>query len=125
MIRSRAFVAAASRAACGLAASGADPACKLADDADRSLRLLANVRHLFQYNYGFIARPELNNENFTRNAYIHPLWTPSGKVITDDWAGKDKHWRHRGLFYAWTKTEIGGKPRPSRSRTSSGSGWPS
>ena len=71
--------------------------------------MLADGRQLFQYHYGFVSRPELQNENFTRNAYIHPIWTPSGRVITDDWAGKDKHWHHRGLFFAWTKTEINGE----------------
>jgi hypothetical protein len=84
--------------------------CKLEDDAGKCLRLLADGRQLFQYNYGFVSQPELKNENFTRNAYIHPIWTPSGRVITDDWAGKDKHWHHRGLFFAWTKSEIAGKP---------------
>ena len=39
--------------------------------------MLADGRQLFQYHYGFVSRPELQNENFTRNAYIHPSWTPS------------------------------------------------
>lgn len=102
------ILAAALATTAALAAADHRVACKLEDDAGKCLRLLADGRPLFQYNYGFVSRPELNNGNLTRNAYIHPLWTPSGKVITDDWP-KD-HFHHRGLFFAWTKTEIAGQP---------------
>ena len=77
MIRLRTFAVVASLAASGLAAVGADLACKLENEAGKSLRLFADGRQLFQYNYGFVSRPELQNENFTRNAYISTFVTPS------------------------------------------------
>ncbi len=83
---------------------------KLEDDRQGGLRLLADGKPVCQYNYGAVSRPEFGNDNYTRNAYLHPVWTPSGKVITDDWAEKDNHLHHRGVWFAWTKTEIHGRP---------------
>jgi hypothetical protein len=42
---------------------------------------------------------------FTRGAYIHPVHAPNGAVVTDDFA--DDHPHQRGVFFAWTKTEVG------------------
>lgn len=82
------------------------------EDDGQAVRVLADGRPLFQYLYVPCARPELKNDNYSRSGYIHPVWTPSGKILTDDWAGYgqgDDHWHHRGVWFAWTKTEIGGK----------------
>src|SRR6185436_11445480 len=44
---------------------------------------------------------------FTRGGYIHPVYSPSGKVITDDYTPDHKH--HHGIWSPWTKTEFEGK----------------
>lgn len=46
-------------------------------------------------------RPDLN-PLFLRGGYLHPLTTPAGKVITDDYALNHLH--HHGVWMAWTKT---------------------
>lgn len=43
-----------------------------------------------------------NDPTYTRTGYIHPLCSPSGKVITGDYAPDHPH--QHGLFFAWTKT---------------------
>ena len=49
-----------------------------------------------------------NALHFSRTGYIHPLYSPSGKIITGDYAADHPH--HHGLFFAWTKSSFRGKP---------------
>jgi hypothetical protein len=44
---------------------------------------------------------------FQRGAYLHPIRTLSGKVITDDYP--PNHIHHHGIWWAWTKTEFDGR----------------
>jgi hypothetical protein len=44
---------------------------------------------------------------FTRGGYIHPVYTPSGKLLTDDFPPDHKH--HHGIWSPWTKTEFEGR----------------
>src|SRR5262245_53045588 len=46
-------------------------------------------------------------ELFRRGAYLHPIRTLSGKVITDDYP--PNHIHHHGIWWAWTKTEFDGR----------------
>lgn len=41
-----------------------------------------------------------------RSGYIHPLVTPSGRVVSDDLSPHHPH--QHGLFFAWTKAEYQG-----------------
>ncbi len=45
---------------------------------------------------------------FARSGFIHPLKTPSGHVLTG--IHPDDHYHHLGLWHAWVKCEIDGKP---------------
>ncbi len=44
---------------------------------------------------------------FLRGGYIHPVFTPSGRLVTDDYPSD--HYHHHGIWFAWTKTEFEGK----------------
>jgi hypothetical protein len=44
---------------------------------------------------------------FRQGGYIHPVFTPSGRVITDDYP--PDHFHHHGIWFAWTKTEFEGR----------------
>ena len=44
---------------------------------------------------------------FLRSGYIHPVFTPSGRLVTDDYPSD--HYHHHGIWFAWTKTEFEGK----------------
>ena len=46
--------------------------------------------------------------HFSRTGYIHPLYSPRGRVITGDYAADHPH--QHGLFFAWTKSSFRGKP---------------
>jgi len=46
---------------------------------------------------------------FLRGGYIHPVYTPSGRMVTDDYPSD--HYHHHGIWFAWTKTQFeGGHP---------------
>lgn len=51
-------------------------------------------------------RPDLK-PIFHRGGYIHPVLSPSGKQITDDYPANHKH--HHGIWFAWTHTEFEGR----------------
>jgi len=44
---------------------------------------------------------------FLRGGYIHPVYTPQGRIVTDDYPSD--HYHHHGIWFAWTKTEFEGK----------------
>ncbi len=41
---------------------------------------------------------------FRRGGYLHPLWTPSGRIVSDDYP--ENHLHHHGVWVSWTKTEF-------------------
>jgi hypothetical protein len=44
---------------------------------------------------------------FRRGGYLHPVYTPSGRLVTDDFPPDHRH--HHGIWFAWTKTEFEGR----------------
>ena len=44
---------------------------------------------------------------FRQGGYIHPVFTPSGRIVTDDYP--PDHFHHHGIWFAWTKTEFQGR----------------
>lgn len=87
---------------CGRAA--AETGFSWVDEAG-SLRLYWRARPVLQYNYMAVSPPDGVAQAFRRSAYIHPIWNPAGEIVTDDFAAD--HFHHRGVWLAWSKTEIG------------------
>ena len=46
-------------------------------------------------------------EVYNRDGYLHPVWSPSGRVITDDYP--PDHIHHHGIWAAWTNTIFQGR----------------
>lgn len=46
-------------------------------------------------------------QDFHRGGYLHPVFTPSGIQVSDDYPADHKH--HHGIFTAWTSTEYEGR----------------
>ncbi len=53
-----------------------------------------------------LPRPEIAPV-FLRGGYLHPLLTPSGTVVTDDYP--KNHLHHHGIWTAWTNTVFQGR----------------
>ena len=74
-------------------------------DDGGALRLEYGDKPVLQYNQAPVAQPDGVADVFARSAYIHPIWSTAGQVITDDFPSD--HYHQRGLFLAWTKTQFG------------------
>ena len=46
-------------------------------------------------------------EKFRRGGYLHPLLTPAGRQVTDDYPANHLH--HHGVWSPWTKTKFEGR----------------
>lgn len=74
------------------------------DEPGRYLELQNRGTPVLRYNYGTVIPPnEKIPEIQSRNAYIHPVWTPAGQMVTDDF--HPDHLHQRGLWFAWTETQ--------------------
>ena len=68
----------------------------------------AKGRPLFEYRKKPSEEEKHNAPHYSRTGYIHPLYSPSGKIITGDFAPDHPH--QHGLFFAWTKSSFRDKP---------------
>ena len=67
-----------------------------------------NGAPVLQYNSAETKLPRKKiKKKFQRGGYIHPVQTPSGITITDDYPRNHTH--HHGIWAAWTKTEFDGR----------------
>jgi hypothetical protein len=55
---------------------------------------------------GATPRADIKPE-FVRGGYLHPVLTPQGVTVTDDYPADHKH--HHGIWTAWTTTEYEGR----------------
>ena len=76
------------------------------DISPESLELTESGRPVYVYNHGVI-RPEGVPADRYRCCYVHPLYSPKGVVVTDDFP--QDHYHHRGIFWVWPVVNVGGK----------------
>ena len=78
-------------------------------DGDRLtiLGTARNGREMLHYQGGKTPLPKGYEPQFQRGGYLHPLYSPSGKLVTDDYPPKHKH--HHGIWSPWTKTSFEGR----------------
>jgi len=65
-------------------------------------------RPLLEYRKKPSGKAKNHASHYSRTGYIHPLYSPSGKIITGDYAPDHPH--QHGLFFAWTKSSFRNKP---------------
>jgi len=71
-----------------------------------SLGLFENGKPVYVYNHGLM-RVEGAPEDRFRCCYVHPVYSPDGVVLTDDFP-RD-HYHHRGIFWSWPVVNIEGE----------------
>jgi hypothetical protein len=62
---------------------------------------------VLRYNYALTPAPPGISELYERSGYIHPIWTPLGKILTRIHASDHIH--HMGFWNPWTKTVFEGR----------------
>jgi len=76
------------------------------EERDGAVVFLLDGRELFSYVFQDRLREGVS-ERFRRNSYIHPIRSPGGVVLTDDFP-PDHDW-HSGLFWRWPRMVWNGK----------------
>jgi hypothetical protein len=74
---------------------------------DQSYILFNGDQQVLHYNYAKASLPAGVDTAFSRSGYIHPLFSPAGKVLT--MIQPPDHFHHYGLWNAWTRTVFNGK----------------
>jgi len=70
----------------------------------KTLTVRVGDKSVLRYTIAPIEQPD---PLFTRSGYLHPIWTPSGKILTND--SPANHLHHHGLWSAWTSSEFEGR----------------
>jgi len=68
---------------------------------DTSIVLLKNDNQILQYRHALLPPPPGKADKWARSGFIHPLYSPSGEVLT--WVQPPDHLHHMGLWNPWTK----------------------
>ncbi len=72
----------------------------------KELVISQNNQKVMQYNVTEVFPPDTVRTIYRRSAFIHPLWSPSGNVLTR--INAPDHWHHFGIWNPWTKTHFEG-----------------
>jgi hypothetical protein len=76
-------------------------------DDEGVLEIRRKDRGILQYNHIPVAPPEGRDVLYTRSGFIHPLWSPTGDILTD--IHPPDHPHHMGIWMPWTNTEFEGR----------------
>lgn len=71
------------------------------------LTLTIDDKNVLSYRHALKSPPEGVSELYSRNGYIHPLWSPGGEVITR--IQPPDHYHHYGIWNPWTRTDFEGR----------------
>jgi hypothetical protein len=67
---------------------------------DGTILIHSGNKNLLQYNFKTVYPPQGVDTAYKRSAFIHPLWTPNGKVLTR--IQPRDHYHHYGIWNPWT-----------------------
>lgn len=101
----REFELRAGSGAASVSASKSDSVVVVSDEA--KIRVSARGKPVLEYNQAHVEPPAGIDARNGRSAHIHPLRTPSGRIVTDEFPPDHAH--QSGVFLAYTKTEFAGR----------------
>jgi hypothetical protein len=88
---------------------GSPPAASVvrAKQNNKILLIEKDDTKVLSYNHAIVPPPAGQSELFNRSGFIHPLWSPTGSVLTN--IHPKDHYHHVGIWMPWTRTEFEGK----------------
>lgn len=87
--------------------AAADGGVQVQQDGDIVKLSIAGRRVLeYQGGAGTLPRPDIK-PIYRRGGIIHPIFSPSGKLVSDSYA--PNHLHQHGVWFSWTKTEFDGR----------------
>ncbi len=80
----------------------------LVEKKDKGLLVKVAGKDVLFYNTAFMPPPDTLPSFYARSGFIHPLFSPSGKILTDDFPVGHAH--QHGIMTAWVNAEFRRKP---------------
>ena len=74
---------------------------------DQGVTFASGKDRIAQYNTRIVDPPKGKSPLYRKSGHLHPLWTPSGKVVTEEFPADHIH--QHGMFSAWVNTEFDGR----------------
>lgn len=75
-------------------------------DGRLEVRVESRTALVYQMDREALPRQDIKPE-YKRAGYIHPVFSPSGRLVTDDYPSNHVH--HHGIWTPWTKTKFQGR----------------
>jgi hypothetical protein len=75
---------------------------------ERGIELVHSGRAVLRYHTAVAEPPAGIDAVYRRSGFLHPVATPSGRVVTADFPADHAH--QHGIFSAWVKTSFEGRP---------------
>lgn len=72
--------------------------------SEKDLMIRSNDASIINYRYGETLPPGGVNPLFKRSGFVHPVWSPSGEVLSR--IQPPDHYHHYGIWAPWTMTRI-------------------
>ncbi|WP_339727078.1 PmoA family protein [uncultured Gimesia sp.] len=76
-------------------------------DTGKAYQMRVGDHPVLNYNYKHISAPDSLDPLYGRSAHIHPIWTPAGKIVSDEFPPDHAH--QSGQFLAYTKAKFEGR----------------
>ncbi|MFK7912102.1 MAG: PmoA family protein [Akkermansiaceae bacterium] len=73
----------------------------------KELLLQSDLQKILTYHAAHVPSPDPKQPWYGRSGFIHPVRTPSGRIVTDDFPRDHLH--QHGIMMAWTSSIIDGK----------------
>jgi hypothetical protein len=67
----------------------------------------ARDKEVLRYNWGVQASPPGVDPLHDAAGYLHPVWAPSGRIVSNDFPGPHPH--HHGIWFCWRDAEFEGR----------------
>ncbi len=77
------------------------------DETDEAITVSRGDQPIVRYNKALQTGPEGTDSIYHRSGYLHPVFTPTGQVVTGDFS--EDHAHQRGIFMAGTNTLFRGE----------------
>ena len=78
-----------------------------AAEEQKQLSISDGERQVLTYNAAYLPSPDPSAPWFGRSGFIHPVYTPKGRVVTDPFP--EDHLHQHALMFAWTSAAYDGK----------------
>ncbi len=79
----------------------------LVEDDKKRINIKADGKPVLSYNHAIVKSSNRDESYYDKSGHIHPLYTPSGKVITDDF--NPDHAHQHGIMFTWRKILFEGR----------------